>query len=223
MASNDLFRSHGNGRLLPRAAQTTFQASDLLRASTNGGNCIPDSKLQKRRTSLRGVNKTRPRLPQRSRYVSDNGLTTRGTLLDSSVLADSATTSIKGPNTYGYMNKAVVDPENLDSGLGVEPFLGSLSDENSSTSTDSDSDVEMDCAHTKVSGVMHQSTLPTDMHVRELKQKPESHVETKDEMSYIQDDLNFKKRLEEIKRQATERYELNKTLQLLLPDSEGDT
>ena len=109
MASNDLFRSHGSGRLLPRVAQTTFQASDLLRASTNGGSCIPDSKLQKRRT--RAENKTRPRLPQRSRYVSDNGLTTRGTLLDSSVLADSASTSIKG-NTYAYMmNKAAADPE----------------------------------------------------------------------------------------------------------------
>ena len=219
MASNDLFRGHGSGRLLPRAAQTTFQASDLLRASTNGGSCIPDSKLLKRRTSLKGVNKTRPRLPQRSRYVSDNGMTTRGTLLDSSVLADSATTlqSIKGPHTYAYMNKAVVDPENLDSGLGVDPYLGSLSDENSSTSTDdSDSDVEMDCAHTKVSGVM---PLPTDI----LKQKPGSHIETEDDLSYIQDDLNFKRRLEEIKRQATEHYELNKTLQLLLPDSDGDT
>ena len=116
------------------------------------------------------------------------------------------------------MNKAAADPENLDSGLGIEPFSGNISDENSSTSTDSDSDVEMDCAHTRV-----QSTLQTDMHVRRLEQKPESHVEIKDEMSCIQDDLNFKKRLEEIKRQATERYELNKSLQLLLPDSEGDT
>lgn len=230
MDNSDLFRGRTSG-MLPRATQTTFQASDLVRASalaSHGGSCIPDNKLQKRRP--RGDKKTRPRLPQRSRYyVGDNNTqAVRGTLLDRSVLADSPSSQ---PGGYVRSYKHKRDIENMDSGLGLEPSsysrpelysTGSISDESSSvsTSSDSDDDVEMDCAHTKVADIQaHRQSTDLKM----LAHETSSRIETSQRDCYAQDEISFKQRLEEIKRQASERFELNKSLQLLLPDSEGDT
>lgn len=226
--STDLYRGVRSNGFFPRtASQTTFQASDLVRANvaSDGGSCIPDNKVTSSKT--RSGRKGGPRLPQRSRYVSDSSMTVRGTLLARSVLADSATRSTSDSD---WLKKR--DPENIDSGLGLEEplvsvsysaYLESLTDASSAeaSSSDSEDDIETDCVHTVRKG--------TEVHIQKqpvkglLSREPTTQYDMEQMNSYLQEEQEFKERLEAIKRQATERFELSKRLELLLPNSDGDT
>lgn len=122
----------------------------------------------------------------------------------------------------------------MDSGLGLEEplvsvssptYLESLTDASSAeaSSSDSESDVELDCVHT-----VRKST---DVHIQQqqqpakglLSREPTTQYDIEQVNSYLQEEQEFKQRLEALKRQATERFELRKRLELLLPDSDGDT
>lgn len=189
------------------SGQTTFQERDLLRASNNSrSSCIPDDRLRSTRKELSGRGKG-PRLPQRSRYVSDyNSVGVKGTLLARSVMADSA------PQSQGF-KVLKKDPETLDSGLGIEDSFANSSiptsldtvsdvssESNSALDSDSDDEIEMDCVHT-----MRRAVTPDSVN------------------SYLrEEEEKYRLRIEEIKKQATERFKLSKGLESLLPNSDGD-